>query len=82
MRSARGQRDDHGPASAGRGAERHRVRGAGLRVQAEAGRDGGPGDHVVLQQQSEPGLPVDTGAASADHRAAARSHPAGLRGAY
>lgn len=82
MRSTRGQRDDHGPTGAGRGAERHRVRGAGLRVQGEAGRDGGPGDHVVLQQQPEPGVPMDTGAASADHRTVAGPHPTGLHGAH
>jgi len=80
--SGRGQRYDNGPEGAGRGAERYRVRGVGLRVQGETGRGPGAGDHVVLQQQSQSRLPVDTGPTAPGHRSAEKSHPAGLRRAH
>lgn len=77
-----GQRDDNGPEGAERGAERYRVRSFGLRVQGATGGDRGVGSHVVFQQQPQPCIPMDTGTAAQDHRAAEEPHPAGLRGVH
>lgn len=75
-------RQDYGPKGTGSRAERHRVRGSGLRVQGEAGRNGRAGGDVVLQQQSQPRLPVDTRSAAPDHRAPEKPHTSRLRCAH
>lgn len=82
VHSGRRQRYDNRPEGAECGAERYRIRSIGLCVQGETGRSRGAGDHMVLQQQPQPHLPMDTGPAAPGHWATEKSHPVGLRRAH